>query len=77
MYQLTHGNRAGLPQEIRPEEEELILEGYVSVRGNVGLLEYRRRKSDREGLSITLMWNDDGRPICARECIPSAVLLND
>jgi hypothetical protein len=77
MVQLTHGNSAGLPQEMRPEEEELILEGYISVRGDTGLSEYCRRKSDKDGLSITLMWNDEGRAIFARESIPRADLLND
>jgi hypothetical protein len=77
MHHLTHGNRAGLPQELRPEEEELILDGYVSVRGGTGLSEYRRRTSDQDGLSITLMWNDEGRPIFERESIPRVDLLND
>jgi len=77
MIPLTPVMDVGLPQQIRPEEEELILEGYVSVRGDVQLMQYRRRASDHAGVSITLMWSDDGRPIYARESIPSVDLLND
>jgi len=77
MASLTPVIDVGLPQQMPPEEEELILEGYVSVRGDVKLKQYRRRASDQAGVSITLMWSDDGRPLYARECIPSADLLND
>jgi hypothetical protein len=77
MVPLTPLIDVGLPQQILPEEEELILEGYVSVRGDVQLKQYRRRASDQAGVSITLMWSDDGRPLYARERIPSADLLND
>jgi hypothetical protein len=77
MISLTPVVDVGLPQQMRPEEEELILEGYVSVRGNVQLIQYRRRASDQAGVSITLMWSDDGRPLYARESIPSVDLLND
>ncbi|MFL6579308.1 MAG: hypothetical protein ACJ8G2_01085 [Burkholderiales bacterium] len=77
MVLLTPVMHVGLPQQIRPEEEELILEGYVSVRGDVKLKQYRRRASDHAGVSITLMWSDDGRPLYARESIPAADLLND
>ena len=77
MVPLTHVVAIGLPQRIPPEEEELIREGYVSVRGDVQLDQYRRRASDQVGVSITLMWSDDGRPLYARESIPPVDLLND
>ena len=77
MSALTPVMDVGLPQQMRPEEEELILEGYVSVRGDVQLQQYRRRAADQAGVSITLMWSDDGRPLYARESIPSVDLLND
>ena len=77
MSPLTPVMDVGLPQEIRPEEEELILEGYVAVRGDVQMQQYRRRAADQAGVSITLLWNDDGRPLYTRESIPSVDLLND
>ena len=77
MVQLTDMATAGLPQEIRPEESEMIIEGYVSVRGDVRGTQHQRRQADQGGCSITLMWNDDGRPLFARESIPRAELLND
>ena len=51
MVQLTPVIDVGLPQQIPPEEEELILEGYVSVRGDVQLKKYRRRASDQAGVT--------------------------